>query len=118
MGAEDHAAVFGVVFVGDEEGVLHVAGGMVGGDVEAFEVVVFGFDFGAVGDLEAELGEDFFDFFLDLGKWVNVAYLCGLAWKGGVEEFGFEVFDDLGLFEGLVFFGEVLFEGLFDLVGE
>jgi hypothetical protein len=82
VGAQNHAAVFLRLFVGDEKGVLHVAGGMVGGDVEGFEVVVFGFHFGAVGDLEAELGEDFFDFFLNLGKWVNVADLWAFGLGG------------------------------------
>ncbi len=54
MGAEEHVG-------GDVEGVLHVAGGMVGGEVEPFVVVVVGVDIGAVLDGEAHAGEDLDD---------------------------------------------------------
>jgi hypothetical protein len=52
--AQDQAAF-------DEEGVLHVAGGVVSGGVEGVEVVPLGLDPGAGADLEAHPGEDLLD---------------------------------------------------------
>ena len=44
--------------MGDEEGVLGVAGGVVGGEVEGFEVVEVGLDLGAEVGAVAEMVED------------------------------------------------------------
>ena len=43
---------------GDDEGVLRVAGGVVGREVEGFEVVEVGFDLGAEVGAVAEVMED------------------------------------------------------------
>ena len=48
------------------ERVLHVARGMIGGDVERVEVVVLGFDLGAVEYGESQGDEQIFEFLLDL----------------------------------------------------
>jgi len=55
----------------DVEGVLHVAGGMVGREVESFEVVVVGVDVGAVLDGEAHAGEHLEDLFHHAGDGVE-----------------------------------------------
>lgn len=89
LGSQYEAAVFLFVFVGDEEGVLHVARGVVSRDVESFEVVVFGFYFGAVHDGEAHVGEDVFDFELGLSQWVDVSGWVFFTRVCYVEEFGF-----------------------------
>ncbi len=46
------------VLRGDLEGVLSIAGGVVGGEVEGFEVVKVGFDLGAEVGAVAEMVED------------------------------------------------------------
>ena len=46
------------VLMGDLEGVLGVAGGVVGGEVEGFEVVEVGLDLGAEVGAVAEMVED------------------------------------------------------------
>lgn len=55
-------AVFGVLGLFDEEGVLHVASRMVVGDIKGGEIVVFRFYFRAIGNGEPHLAEDVFDF--------------------------------------------------------
>lgn len=53
MGSEEHVRV-----TGDEEGVLHIACGMVFGEVEGREDVPVIFDLRPLGDSESETGED------------------------------------------------------------
>ena len=63
VGAHEEAVALRLAFLpGDLEGVLCVARGVVGGEVEGFEVVEVGFDFGAEGDGVAEFFEDRDDF--------------------------------------------------------
>ena len=59
VGAQQVAAV-------EPEGILHVARRMVGRDVEGVEVVILGFDLGAVEHGEAERDEEVLDLRLDL----------------------------------------------------
>ncbi len=61
------------IAAGEPEGVLHVARGVVRRDVEGVEVVVLGFDFGAVENGESERGEDVLDFRLDAADGMQMA---------------------------------------------
>ena len=59
VGAHEEAvAARASVLIRDDEGVLGVAGGVVGGKVEGFEVVEVGLDLGAGGGAVAEVMED------------------------------------------------------------
>ena len=59
VGAHEEAVAAGAgLLVGDDEGVLGVAGGVVRGEVEGFEVVEVGFDLGAEVGGVAEMMED------------------------------------------------------------
>ena len=96
VGAEEHVGA-------DVEGVLHVAGGMVGRKVEPFVVVVVGIDVGAVLDGEAHAGEDLDGLVAHAGDEVLVLEEGASAGKGDVDLF---FLDPLGLFgEGEAFIG-------------
>ncbi len=86
--------------MGDQEGVLGIAGGVVGGEVEGFEVVEVGFDLGAEVGAVAEMVEDGDDLVHGFQKRVRDAggsrgagegdvdsLLCRFFWRGG---WGFE----------------------------
>ena len=49
----------------DEEGVLHIAGGVVFGEVERGEYMPVVFDFGAFGNVKSEAAENGDDFLAD-----------------------------------------------------
>ena len=59
--------------VGEPEGILHVARGMLGRNVERVEIVIFGLHFGAVQHREAERSEQVLDFVLDDGDRMQAA---------------------------------------------
>lgn len=92
MSAKNHAAMFVVVFVFDEKGVLHVTRGVIGGNIETFEIVIFRFYFRAIHNGKSELGKDAFNFFLYLGKGVDMADIWSGAGDRGVEKFVLECF--------------------------
>ena len=70
------------------ECILHVARGVVGGDVEGVEVVVLGFDLGAVDYGEAEGREELFEFLLDLRDRMQSAGADAGGGGGEVEPLG------------------------------
>ena len=59
----------------EEEGVVHLAGGMAFGKIQRGEVVVVGLDIRAFGDREAHVGEDRGDLVRDLADRVNAPAL-------------------------------------------
>ena len=61
------------IAVGQPEGILHVARGMVGGDVQRVEIVIFVFHFGAIQHGETERDEEVLDFGLDLRDGMQMA---------------------------------------------
>ncbi len=73
MGPEHHALALGVL--GQEEGVVHLAGGMALGEIERGEIVVVGLDVRPLGDDEAEIGEDGGDLVDDLADRMDAAGL-------------------------------------------
>lgn len=79
VGAEDHAGGEGV------EGIPHVAGGVVLGDVEQLEVVFVGFYVAAAVDLEAHIAPDAVDLTQGLGGGVQAAAPLGTAGQGDIE---------------------------------
>lgn len=88
------------VFFGGVEAVLHFACGVVGWEVEQFEVVGVGFYVWAAVDLEAHVAEDAVDLAQGLGGWVEAAVGWFSAGQGdvygGLGEAGF----DFGFFNG------------------
>ena len=64
MGAEEFTGV-------EVEGVGVVARGVIGGGVESIEAVELGFDFGSIGEGEAEAAEDLDGAVLHDGEWVQ-----------------------------------------------
>src|ERR1700689_272927 len=83
MGAEE-TAVF------KPKSILHVPGGMVGGDVEGVEIVMLGFHLGSVDYGEAQGGEELLQFLLDLGYRVQGAGADAGGGGGEVEPLGIE----------------------------
>ena len=73
------------MLVGDLEGVLGVAGGVVGGEVEGFEVVEVGFDLGAEVGAVAEMVEDGDDLVHGLEERVGDAGGADGAGEGDVD---------------------------------
>ncbi len=72
------------------EGVLHVARGVVGRNVEGVEIVILGFHFGAVQHGEAERGEQLFELALDAGDGMQMAAARAGRGQREVEPFGVE----------------------------
>lgn len=64
--AQNHSSTIFIRFILNEKSVLHVAGGVIGRDVQSFKIVIFRFDFRTVGDHETHLIENAFDFGLNL----------------------------------------------------
>ncbi len=85
VGAEEH--VFG-----DVESILHVAGWMVGREVQAFVVVVVAVDVWAVLHGKAHADEDFDDFIEGLIDGVFPAKVAAAAWECDVDLFFSEAF--------------------------
>ena len=69
----------------DEEGVLHVAGRMVGSKVQRAEHVPVVLDLGTIGDGEAQAGEDVDDLLAYNRDGVTCAQLCGESGTGDVD---------------------------------
>ena len=68
-----------------EEGVLHVAGWMVVGEVHGREHVPVVFHFGSLGERESEAGEDVNDFVLHQAERVPGAQRKRIAGAGDVD---------------------------------
>ncbi len=86
VGAHEEAVAGGFGgLAGDLEGVLGVAGGVVFGEVEGFEVVEVGFDLGAQLGGVAEVVEDFDDAVERGEEGVGDAGLANCAGEGDVE---------------------------------
>ena len=94
VGAEEHVG-------SDVKGVLHVAGRMVGGKVEPFEVVVVGVDVGAVLDGKSHAGKDVDDLIEHESDGVFAAEVSASAGKGDVDFFFVEALGHVQLEESL-----------------
>ena len=109
VGAHQQSIAAGTgLLVGDDESVLRVAGGMVFGEVEGFEVVEVGLDLGAEVGAVAEMVEDGDDLVHGLEEWVGNArgakgaregdvdslHCCGFCCGGGFEG-GFDLLFEL-----------------------
>ncbi len=86
-----HVVNLGTAGVGTEhhlvihvEGVLHVAGRMIGRSVQCFEVVPVGFDVATEVHFKAHLAEEVDDFFADVVQRVSGTGGNACARKGGV----------------------------------
>ena len=67
-----------------KEGVLRVAGGMIGGSVEGVEAVTLALDLRAVGHGETDFAEAADDVLGDLGEWVLLAKRTAASRRGEV----------------------------------
>ena len=86
VGAHEEAVARGAgVLGGDLEGVLGVAGRVVGGEVEGFEVVEVGFDLGAEVGAVAEMMEDADDLVHGFEERVGDARVADGAGEGDVD---------------------------------
>ena len=74
--------------IGQVEGVLHIAGGMVLRDVQAGEVVVVVLDLGGICHSKAHAREDVDDLVGDEGQGVQTAHGAGLGGQGDVHRLG------------------------------
>ena len=103
---------------GDVEGVLGVAGGVVGGEVEGFEVVEVGFDLGAEVGAVAEMVEDGDDLVHGLrsgwgmpgarmvpGRVMSIPCTAACFGRGGGFEGGFDLLLELVEADAEGFFG-------------
>ncbi len=106
----------GAVF--EHEGVLHVAGGVVSGEVECLEVEVIPFGLGALGDFKAHLQEDVLDLSLSFLEGVFGAEGRGSSREGEVDFSLFEVGGEFGVADFLFDVGECFFEFGSDFVDE
>ena len=93
----------------DEEGVLHGARGMVGGDVQGVEVEPLGLDLGALGDLVAHRDEHVLDTLHERGQRVPGSSRATIRGKRDVDRLLHEHAlvtlggqDDLAVLEGLL----------------
>jgi len=102
----------------DVEGRLHVAGGVVLGHVEGFEIVVVQFDLGALGDGEAQRGEDPADLLRHLGDRVQGPSGEPPPGQGHVDPLLHEPSVFLRGLNPLEHRVDPLREGLLDLVGQ
>ena len=78
------------VFLAQIEGILHIAGGVIGGRIERREVVVVVLDLGAFKDLEAHAREDIDELVLDARHGVERPLSLPLARHGDVERLAFQ----------------------------
>ena len=69
------------------ERILHVAGRVLGRQVQRFEIVVVCFDFGAAFDIKAQLFENRTDFFHGKGDGVSCTFPWMAARQSGIETF-------------------------------
>ena len=85
VGAHEEAVAAGLcALMRDEEGVLGVAGRMVGGEVEGFEVVEVGLDLRAEIGAVAEVVEDLHDLVHGLEEGVGDAWRANGSGEGDV----------------------------------
>ena len=93
VGAEQVAAI-------EPEGILHVARGVVGRDVERVEVVEFRFDFGTIEHGETHGAEEILDLPLDLRDGVEAAGRDADGGDSEIHPFGIETFGESFAVEG------------------
>ena len=74
--------------IGHIEGVLHIAGGVILGHIQAGEVVVVILDLGTFVDLKAHAGENVDDLVLDESDGMQAAVQANLRGHGDVHGFG------------------------------
>ena len=88
VGAHEQAVAQGLALLaGDDEGVLGVARGVAGREVERLEVVVVGFDLGADADGVSHAGEDGDELILGADEGVLGSELAAVAGEGDVDGF-------------------------------
>ena len=107
MGAQDDR-------LGNKERILHVAGGVVGGNVQGFEVVVVFFNLGPLDDVEPHPRKDVADLPINLGNRVHRAAGLRAPGQGDVDRRGCAL---AGGGEGLHGCGYVGCQTLLDGVG-
>ena len=100
------------VAIGEPEGILHVARGMVGGDIQRIEIVIFVFDLGAIQHGETERDEQVFDFGLNPGDGMQVAHARAGRGQREIQPLGVKP-----LFQGLrIELAQPRFEGGFQFL--